>query len=247
MRRVWLIGAVMVPLLGWRIPSPAGAADAGPKKLKAVLWIGGHSHDFKAFAEILGEALPKITPIDIEVVRDGSFLDAPAAQALDVILMNHCFDNEKGALDDAQKKKLLDRVRGGTGVVGIHASYYSFVKWDDFRELFGTRFTKHGSTNVMLTVRVTDKDHPVTRDVPETFEVKSELYESKPLADDCRVLAVAKEKGKDREHPSVWTRTVGKGRVVTILPAHWPEAYKVPAFQKLIANGARWAAEKGAP
>lgn len=101
-----------------------------------------------------------------------------------------------------------------------------------------------GHSHVYLTVRVTEDKRPITQGLPATFEVKSELYQSKPLAEDCRVLAVAKEKGKDAEYPSVWTRAYGKGRVVTILPAHWPEAYKVPEFQKLIAASARWAARQ---
>jgi type 1 glutamine amidotransferase len=42
----------------------------------------------------------------------------------------------------------------------------------------------------------------------------------------------------------VWTREHGKGRVVTILPAHWPEAYRVAEFQQLIANSTRWAAAR---
>jgi type 1 glutamine amidotransferase len=42
----------------------------------------------------------------------------------------------------------------------------------------------------------------------------------------------------------VWTRDYGKGRVVTILPAHWPEAYKLPEFQQLIANSVRWVAKE---
>ncbi|MGD0898403.1 MAG: ThuA domain-containing protein [Thermoguttaceae bacterium] len=240
-RRLWLAAVL---LLAASLLAGTAAADGPKQKLNAVLWVGGHSHDFKAYGEILGEALPKLIAIDITVVRDGAFLDAAEVGKLDVILMNHCFDSDRGVLNDAQKQKLLELVRGGVGVVGIHASYYSFVKWDDFRELFGTRFIKHGSSNVFVTVRITNDQHPITRGVPSSFEVKSELYESKPLAEDCRVLAVAKEKGKDRELPSVWTRDFGKGKVVTILPAHWPEAYRVDAFQKLIANSTVWAARQ---
>jgi hypothetical protein len=53
--------------------------------------VGGFAHDFDAFAEIMTDFLPKQVPVDIEVVRDGSFLDSPQARELDVIIMNHCF------------------------------------------------------------------------------------------------------------------------------------------------------------
>ena len=227
------------------VPAPA-SAPTGPK-LKAVLWVGGFAHDFKAYAEILTEALPKHVPMDIQVVKDGTFLEAPEAKQLDVIVMNHCFEKAQGVLTDAQKARLLEAVRGGVGVVGIHASYYSFTKWDEIRKVWGATFTRHGKVDVTLVVTILDKDHPVTQGVGDSFESHSELYESTPPAEDCRLLAKAKEKGKDAEHPSVWTRTEGKGRVVVILPAHWPDAYKVPAFQRLIANAAKWAARQPAP
>jgi len=223
---------------------PLGTSAAPPeKKLKAVLWVGGFAHDFDAFAKIVAETVPKHLPIEIEVVRDGSFLDRPGAERLDVILMNHCHKSTKGVLSESQKEKLLKLVRGGTGVVAMHASYYSFLKWDEVRKLYGPRFTKHGKVDVYVNVRLLDKDHPVTKGLTD-FESHSELYQSTPLPDDCHLLAVAKEKGTEKEYPSVWTRNYGKGRVVTILIAHWPDAYRVEQFQKLIANSARWAAQE---
>ena len=56
------------------------------------------------------------------------------------------------------------------------------------------------------------------------------------------LLATAADEGATTAHPSVWTRNYGKGRVVTILPAHWPDAYNVKEFQQLIANSVLWAA-----
>ena len=235
-------------LLGWLaalvlVVAPFGRSqeEAEGEKIRAVLWVGGFAHDFDAFAAVTTEFLPQRLALDMEVVRDGSFLDSPAADKLDVIVMNHCFESTEGVLNDTQKQKLLDLVRGGVGVVAIHASYYSFLDWDDVRELYGARFTQHGSSEINVDVRMVDRSHPITRDLPETFRVRTELYESTPLAEDCHVLAVAREEGAQQEHPSVWTRQYGEGRVVTILPAHWPEAYRVAEFQQLIANSTRWA------
>ena len=232
----WLIAAVLVVA-----PFGRSQEDAEGEKIRAVLWVGGFAHDFDAFAAVTTEFLPQRLALDMEVVRDGSFLDSPAADKLDVIVMNHCFESTEGVLNDTQKQKLLDLVRGGVGVVAIHASYYSFLDWDDVRELYGARFTQHGSSEINVDVRMVDRSHPITRDLPETFRVRTELYESTPLAEDCHVLAVAREEGAQQEHPSVWTRQYGEGRVVTILPAHWPEAYRVAEFQQLIANSTRWA------
>ncbi len=222
--------------------SGAWGQEAGAEKVRAVLWVGGFAHDFDAFAAVITEFLPQRIPLEMETVRDGSFLDSPAADELDVIVMNHCFESAEGVLSEAQQQKLLDLVRGGVGVVAIHASYYSFVEWDAVRELYGATFTQHGSSDVVIAVRVVDRSHPITQHLPDTFRVRSELYQSTPLAADCHVLAQAREEGTEEEHPSVWTRQYGQGRVVTILPAHWPEAYREDAFQSLIAASTLWAA-----
>jgi len=223
--------------LGGCVSSP-GRKSPG---CRAVLWVGGSSHDFDAFSEIMTDFLPKHMPMDIEVVRDGSFLDSPEALALDVIIMNHCFTSPDGVLTESQKPKLLELIRAGTGVVAVHASYYSFPEWDQCREIYGAKFIKHGEVDVMIDVRVTDREHPVTQGLPEHFEAHSELYESTPLAADCHLLAMAREKGTETEYPSVWTRKYGDGRVVTILPAHWPDTYRSPHFQKLIVQSVKWA------
>jgi type 1 glutamine amidotransferase len=231
-------GAVssMLSLAGC-VSTPTGK----PPRRRAVLWVGGFAHDFDAFAEIMTDFLPKQVPVDIEVVRDGSFLDSPEAQVLDVIIMNHCFKSAEGVLTEGQKSKLLETVRTGTGVVAIHASYYSFVKWDQCREIYGAKFINHDDVDIIIEVRVTDRNHPITEALPESFELHSELYQSTPLAADCHLLAVAKEKGTETEYPCVWIRKYGDGRVVTILPAHWPDSYHSKDFQKLIAEGVRWA------
>jgi type 1 glutamine amidotransferase len=203
--------------------------------------VGGFAHDFDAFAEIMTDFLPKRIPMDIEVVRDGGFLDSPQARVLDVIIMNHCFKSADGVLTEGQKSKLLETVRRGTGVVAIHASYYSFVEWDQCRQIYGAKFIDHDEVDIMIEVRMVDRNHPVTRGLPASFEAHSELYQSTPLSADCHLLAVAREKGTETEYPSVWTRKYGDGRVVTILPAHWPDAYRSKHFQRLIVQSTSWA------
>jgi len=239
-RRATLFVIVLVAMTA--IFTTALARPAAAARLRGVLWIGGFAHDFDATAGVLVPALAE--QIELQVVHDGSFLDAADADRLDVILMYHCFKSVDGVLTPAQQKKLLERIRGGLGVVAIHASYYSFLEWDDVHELYGARFIKHGSSEAVLVVRTVDENHPLMKGLDQSFEVMSELYQSTPLADDCHVLARTREKGTTDEYPSVWTRRYGKGRVVTILPGHWPDAFRVAGFQKLIAASVRWTANQ---
>jgi len=213
------------------------------RNINAAIWIGGFAHEFEPAAEIIKtEILGDLTDNEIEIVHDGSFLDSPYAAQLDVIVMHHCFQTDKGVLTDSQRQKLIDLVCNGVGVVAIHASYYSFPEWADVHDIYGARWIDHGPVDVTLNICTVDDQHPIMRNVDPSFEVVSELYRSTPLANDCHVLANAREKNSDKIEPSVWIRKYGKGRVVTILPGHGPDAFKVPNFQKIIAQSTLWAA-----
>jgi len=229
--------AILVTMTGVAL-----AEDAPATELKVVYWTGGVAHDYDAITAVLVGPVAKLIRADITVTKDANFLDAPDAKNLNVIFMNHCYEDDKGVLTEKQKQTLLDLVKGGVGVVAIHASYYSFVKWGEYHEFFGARFTKHGSANAVVVVRTVDKKHPITKDLVDSFEVVTELYQSTPLEKDCHVLATAKEKGTDHEFPSVWTRMYGKGRVVTLLAGHFPDSFKGVDFQIQIANSVLWAA-----
>ena len=233
-----LIGAVLFAVG----PQRACLAAEEGKTVPVVLWVGGFAHDFEAFAKIMARELPKRAPLDIEVARDAAFLDRPSAEQPAVLLMDHCYQSAAGVLSESRKAKLLDLVRGGLSVVAVHASYYSFPEWNAVRELYGPTIIKHENVDQYIVGRFIDRSHPITKDLPETFRLRSELYQSTPLPADCHLLAVAKDEGATKEYPCVWTRSYGRGRVVTILPAHWPDAYDVREFQQLIANSVLWAA-----
>jgi uncharacterized protein len=224
------------------IPSITPAEDAPARKIRAVYWTGGVAHDYDAMTPVILEGLARLVPMDIKVAKDAAWLDSPEAKDLDVILMNHCYEDDKGVLTEKQKQTLLELVRGGVGVVALHASYYSFVKWGEYHDFFGARFTKHGSAKAVVVVRTVDAKHPIMKGLDDSFEVVSELYQSTPPEKGCHVMALAREKGTDHDFPSIWTRNYGKGRVVTLLGGHWADSFKVPGFQKVIARSIDWAA-----
>ncbi len=231
MRIAFLILLCSTTLLG-----TAGAAPQEP--LKVVLWVGGFAHEFRTVAGILTEALPKQRPMKINIAWDGEFLDAP--ERPDVILMYHCQKSTKDILTEPQKAKLLTVVKEGTGVVALHASYYSFLEWDEYHKFYGARFIKHGKSEARLRITPLQKQHPIFKGIDKPLELVSELYQSTPVAEDCDILAQSHEIGQDKPQPSIWTRYYGKGRIVTILPGHFAENYKAAPYQRLILNAMDW-------
>ena len=180
-------------------PNKLAFAAEPQKTVPVVLWVGGFAHDFDAFARILSQRLPERAGIRIEVVRDAAFLRRTGSQRPAVILMDHCYQSAQGVLDEQQKANLLEWVRGGVGVVAVHASYYSFPEWKEIRELYGPRFIKHEKVDQYILGKFVDRAHPITRGLPETFRLHSELYQSTPLPADCHLLAVAKDEGATAE------------------------------------------------
>ena len=56
------------------------------------------------------------------------------------------------------------------------------------------------------------------------------------------VLATVKQDGKD--HPQVWTKENGKGRVFVSVLGHYTWTHEDPLFQELILRGIAWASGK---
>ncbi len=216
-------------------------------KINVVLWTGGKFHKFDEITKIMEEFLPKYLPMKLTVVKDCKFVDTMKMENIDVIIMNHCFKSNKNIMSDEQGKKLLDMVNHGVGIVAIHSSYWSFGNGKrDIHKLYGTHFIKHGA-KIKVNVKTTNKNHPITQGLEPSFEIeKEELYMSVPLAKDCNLLMEAcyKKNSEETEYfPSVWTLLYGKGKIVTILPGHFPKAYQIEPFQKLILSSTKWVCE----
>ena len=194
-----LLGLCLLGGISFAAPSRLAFAAGPQKTVPVVLWVGGFAHDFDAFARILSRRLPeRAAGIRVEVARNAAFLLRPQSQRPAVILMDHCYQSAQGVLDGQQKTNLLEWVRGGVGVVAVHASYYSFPEWKEVRELYGPRFIKHEKVDQYIAGKFVDRAHPITRGLPETFRLHSELYQSTPLPADCHLLAVARDEGRDR-------------------------------------------------
>ena len=151
----------------------------------------------------------------------------------------------------------LEAVRGGLGVVVVHAANNAFPGWQDYEEIVALCWrdgTGHGNFHV-FDVDITDRDHPITRGLPPLVAHPDELYHALVHMHGAphRVLATAhssKESGgTGRDEPMIVVREFGAGRVFHTPLGHvWPgsEEQKVshrdPGFRELIERGTEWAA-----
>lgn len=139
-------------------------------------------------------------------------------------------------LSDIALANLDAFVSNGGGLLGVHSATAAYKKVDHYFEILGGRFTDHGPVEKFSVQPTGRKD--IFTDIP-AFDVVDELYihETQP---GIEVHFTASYQGEDI--PVVWTYTYGKGRVCYTVPGHRTASIKHEAYQKLLRQGLRWAA-----
>jgi uncharacterized protein len=145
------------------------------------------------------------------------------------------------------RARLAAYVEAGGGFVGVHAAACTEYDWPYYGELLGARFERHPAYQPGRVV-VEDRDHPATRNLPPAWQFTDEWYDfrTNPRGS-VRVLARADETsyqggGMGDDHPLVWCREQGAGRVFYTALGHAADAYADPGFRAHLRGGIDWAA-----
>lgn len=170
------------------------------------------------------------------------------------------FNNTSGDVFTPEQRAAFKAfVEGGGGYVGIHAAGdNSHEAWEWYVDkVIGTHFIGHPMDPQFqkATMRIEDRNHPATRSLPATVERTDEWYsfDKSPRRPGITVLATLDEKtylqkgpfGQDlamgRDHPIVWTRCVGKGRMLYSAGGHTASSFNEPEFSGMLTGAVRWA------
>lgn len=228
--------------------SPAFAADNPPeKKLRVLVTYGGHGFDQKEFWALF-DAMPDILWDKAELPKQAGLLKPGLEKQYDVLVMYDMCQK----LTPEQREAFVQLLREGIGVVSLHHNLAAHFDWEEFRKILGGRFilrncqidgkaykqspVSHGET---IRVLVADKNHPITQGV-EDFDIKDETYGPFYVAEGVHVLLRTEN---PKNNPVIaWTHCYEKSPVFYLMLGHDRFAYQNPAFQKLLAQGIRWAA-----
>jgi uncharacterized protein len=236
-------------------PEKATRTPAKPRKI-LVFWLcNGWFHEcipvaYKAI-EVMGK---KTGAYDVVFSDDMNMFDAKKLAEFDAILFNnttHLEFNEPG-----QRETLMDFVKGGKGIIGLHAATDSFYNWHEAADMIGGQFVAHPWTSGgVWAVKDFEPNHPLNAAFKgEGFKIKDEIYRQKKTSavENRRILltldmndpATKSAKGameSDNDMPISWIRDYGKGRVFFCGLGHNNEVYYRPAILQHELDGIQFA------
>ena len=247
-------------ILGTMLPFAHAEIPAAPKAVtstgRVLIYTRNHTPDGKgyvhanidassaAIAELMAE---KGFSSDISKNPD----DFSATNLSRYKAVVFCNTNNEAFTNPAQSKALVDFVSDGGGFVGIHSATGSERQNSAFRNLLGGVFIWH-TPNQPFNLVVTDKSHPATAHLPDTWRVKDEGYFCE-MVDGLHVVlemdttSVAKPprsewkvKFEGNRFPLAWGKEFGKGRSFYTALGHDSTFYSDPLFRKHLLGAILW-------
>lgn len=196
----------------------------------------------------MGEQTGAFTAV---VTADTTMFEPEQLAQFDAVL----FNNSTGEpfTDPALRASLLAFVRGGKGVIGLHAATDGFYEWPEFGRMMGGYFVNH-PWNEEVTVRIEEPGHPITAafEAP-TYAVADEIYQFREpysrdrlrvlLSLDTTALDMTRDGvlRDDRDFAVSWVRREGAGRVFYSSLGHRYEVFTNPVLLRHWLAGIQYA------
>ncbi len=157
---------------------------------------------------------------------------------------------------ETQQKAFQHYIERGKGWVGLHHAGLTGDRvlskgqrnWDWFQNVFlGARYADYITPPVTATIRVEDRSHPATKNLPASFQVSNdEWYEfDKSPRSAAHILATVDEstygpKKPMGDHPVIWSNEK-YGRMIYIMMGHDPAIYQNQNYTTLLRDAILWA------
>lgn len=201
-------------------------------------WDGHHPHEVAArlVHELAPRGLAAVSHDTLEILDDAS-----ALRKFDVIIPNWTM----GSLTPAQSRNLVQVVRDGVALAGLHGGMGDAFRGEiDYEWMVGGHFVGHPHVGAYI-VRRSAVESPITVNLPEEFSYHSEQYYL--LVDpgnEVLATTVYRHEGRECLMPVAWTKSWGRGRVFYSALGHaLSEFDDFPPARELALRGILWAAD----
>lgn len=151
-------------------------------------------------------------------------------------------------LNEEQQSEFERYIQAGGGYVGIHAAADCEYNWPWYGKLAGAYFLDHPNPDNVQKGRfyVVEKNHALTKGMPDEFERTDEFYSFKQIDPSIKVLIKIDEKsyrgGKNGEnHPMSWYHDFDGGRAFYTAMGHTDETFSESLFLNHVWAGLQYA------
>ena len=159
-----------------------------------------------------------------------------------------------GQITKEQRKGLCDAVAAGAGLVGWHGGIIdSFRNDTEYQFMTGGQWVAHpGNCVPSFLVNVVDKQHEITRGIPDFELTNSEQYyiHYDPGVQVLCTSTLSGQYGDNTRYkagtvmPFAYTRQWGQGRVFVACWGHTFKDFDVPQAKEIVQRAMLWAARK---
>jgi type 1 glutamine amidotransferase len=213
------------------LPSRATIQVSAPRKMLVFWRCEGFFHTSIPIVNKALELMGKKTgTYDVVITDDYSVFTAENLQQFDAICLNNTTNLKFNPQETPERcKALMDFVKSGKGIVGVHAATDNFYDWPEAMEMMGGKFTGHPWTaGGTWAIKIDDPDHPLMRAFRSGgFKIKDEIYRTEPPLysrgkqrvlmsldmSDSATRDVRGFKASDEDTGISWIKTWGKGRM----------------------------------
>lgn len=239
--------------------APEKAVVDAPRRKMLVFWrCEGFFHSSIPVVNRAMEEMGKKTGLyDVVVTDDYSYFAPEKLKEFDAVCLNNTTGLKFNPTQTPERcKALLDFVKGGKGIVGVHAATDNFKEWPEGEEMMGGNFTGHpwGGDGTWA-IKIDEPEHPLTAAFKgQGFKIKDEIYRTEPplysrgkqlvlmsldMSDEATKSKASKP--SDTDTGISWIKNVDKGRVFYCSLGHNDEIMYNPTIMQHYLAGIQFA------
>ncbi|HLO60140.1 MAG TPA: ThuA domain-containing protein [Bacteroidales bacterium] len=218
----------------------SGIASGQSPAPRVLVITGGHDYNISAFNGMFDSLPGKITHRVAELPGAFDLFKKEHRDEYDVVVFYHMWQD----ITAEQAADLSACIKEGKPLVVLHHSICAFDDWDEYVNITGGRYFHRKDTidghiygessyqhDVPVHLVVKDKNHPVTRGIPD-FTMVDETYDNFYVQPGIITLITTDTPGSTGIIG--WTKQYGKARVVTLQSGHNEIAFRNANFRRLL-------------
>lgn len=191
----------------------------------------------------------------LKIARDNHYIvdtTVNAADFTDANLRKYdavIFMSTTGNVLNGEQQAAFERyIQSGGGYVGVHSAADTEYDWPWYGNLVGAYFESHPNNSNVRNAKivVTDKKHPASSMLPDSWDRKDEWYNYKSIYSGIKVLMTLDESTYDggtngAVHPISWYHEYDGGRAFYTGLGHTDETYSEDLFIQHLTGGIKYA------